>query len=110
MEPKDSRHLGCVPLIFTLGLRMVPNTSQSRGLLRMKLPRSLEAIVPERKLTGYLLSETHPVGRAKAKFFRALGFIGWLIQIQLQVRAEEVSLSGLSKMMVQVRQRHKEQL
>lgn len=40
----------------------------------MRLPRSLEAIVPERKLTGYLLSETHPVGRAKAKFFRALGF------------------------------------
>jgi len=25
-------------------------------------------------LTDYLLSETHPIGRWKAKFFRALGF------------------------------------
>jgi hypothetical protein len=40
----------------------------------MKLPRNLEAVVPERKLTGYLLSETHSVGRTKAKFFRELGY------------------------------------
>ncbi|MBI2025961.1 MAG: hypothetical protein HYT06_01120 [Candidatus Levybacteria bacterium] len=26
------------------------------------------------KLTGYLLSETHSVGRFKAKFFRSIGF------------------------------------
>jgi hypothetical protein len=40
----------------------------------MKLPRNLEAVVPENKLTGYLLSETHPLGRSKAKYFRALGY------------------------------------
>ncbi len=40
----------------------------------MKLPRNLEAIVPERKLAGYLLSETHSVGRTKAKYFRTLGY------------------------------------
>ena len=40
----------------------------------MKLPRNLEAIVPERKLTAYLLSETHPVGRTKTKYFKALGY------------------------------------
>lgn len=40
----------------------------------MKLPYGNDAVVPSRKLTGYLLSETHPVGRSKASFFRGLGF------------------------------------
>ena len=40
----------------------------------MKLPRCKDAVVPEQKLTKYLLSETHYVGSAKAKFFRNLGF------------------------------------
>lgn len=40
----------------------------------MKLPYRKKAIVPKEKLTKYLLSETHPVGSAKSKFFRSLGF------------------------------------
>jgi hypothetical protein len=40
----------------------------------MRLPESESAYVPAEKLTGYLLSESHPVGRAKAKFFRSLGY------------------------------------
>lgn len=40
----------------------------------MKLPNAEAAFVPPEKLTGYLLSETHPVGRSKATFFRAHGF------------------------------------
>ena len=40
----------------------------------MKLPRGDEAVVPLRKLTEYLLSESHPVGSSKAAFFRDLGF------------------------------------
>jgi hypothetical protein len=48
--------------------------SKERTSQAMKLPRNLEAIVSERKLTGYLLSETHSVGRTKAKYFRALGY------------------------------------
>jgi hypothetical protein len=40
----------------------------------MELPNRDQAHVPREKLTGYLLSETHPVGKAKAKFFRNLGF------------------------------------
>lgn len=40
----------------------------------MKLPNPEQAIVPEKKLTDYLLSESHVVGRFKAKFFRRLGF------------------------------------
>lgn len=40
----------------------------------MKLPNREKAYVPREKLLGYLLSETHPVGKSKAKFFRKLGF------------------------------------
>lgn len=34
----------------------------------------MELEVPLRKLTDYLLSPTHPMGRHKARFFAALGF------------------------------------
>ena len=40
----------------------------------MRVPNHDQAYVPERKLTGYLLSRSHPVGKAKARFFRGLGF------------------------------------
>jgi hypothetical protein len=40
----------------------------------MQLPNRENAYVPLPKLTEYLLSETHAVGRSKAKFFRSLGF------------------------------------
>lgn len=40
----------------------------------MKLPNNKNAFIPKEKLIDYLLSETHPVGRSKAKFFRRLGF------------------------------------
>ena len=40
----------------------------------MELPNREQAFVQPTKLAGYLLSETHSVGRSKAKFFRDLGF------------------------------------
>ena len=40
----------------------------------MKLPGYAEAVVPERKLTEYLLSLTHRDGRSKAVFFLRFGF------------------------------------
>jgi len=40
----------------------------------MKLPNWQRAWVPEPKITAYLLSLTHRVGRGKAGFFRAFGF------------------------------------
>ncbi|ETX00772.1 MAG: hypothetical protein ETSY1_09950 [Candidatus Entotheonella factor] len=40
----------------------------------MQLPNRFQAYIPSQKLSAYLLSETHPVGRDKAKFFRTLGF------------------------------------
>lgn len=36
-----------------------------------KLPNAEEAIVESGKLIDYLLSQTHPVGMGKAKFFKA---------------------------------------
>jgi hypothetical protein len=40
----------------------------------MKLPSSDRAIVPQAKITAYLLSEEHPVGRHKAAFFHHFGY------------------------------------
>ncbi len=40
----------------------------------MKLPFHKNAYIQKEKLTEYILSETHTVGRLKAKFFRAAGF------------------------------------
>lgn len=40
----------------------------------MKLPHREKAYIPPSKLTDYLLSETHPIGRSKARFLRAAGF------------------------------------
>ncbi len=40
----------------------------------MKLPNRRRAYIPQEKLSGYLLSPTHTVGKAKSKFFQAIGF------------------------------------
>lgn len=40
----------------------------------MELPNKINAIVPIAKITEYLLSEFHAVGKSKAKFFRSVGF------------------------------------
>ena len=40
----------------------------------VRLPNSDNAYIPESKLTDYLLSDTHPVGRSKARFLNGAGF------------------------------------
>ena len=40
----------------------------------MNLPNRDNAYIQSQKLTGYLLSETHPIGSSKAKLLRACGF------------------------------------
>jgi hypothetical protein len=40
----------------------------------VKLPDHEHAVVPERKITAYLLSLTHRDGRSKAAFFLRFGF------------------------------------
>lgn len=41
----------------------------------MRLPHADEAVIEPQKLHGYLLSATHPIGRFKARFFNALGYV-----------------------------------
>jgi hypothetical protein len=40
----------------------------------VKLPNRGKAYVQPTKLTDYLLSETHPIGRSKARFLNSVGF------------------------------------
>ena len=40
----------------------------------MKLPNRDKVVIPKDKLFKYLLSETHPHGKSKARFFLKLGF------------------------------------
>lgn len=40
----------------------------------MKIPNGKKVFIPIAKLKDYLLSETHAVGKSKAKFFRTIGF------------------------------------
>lgn len=40
----------------------------------MRLPNAEDAVVPEPKITRYLLSLAHPGGRGKALFFLRFGF------------------------------------
>ena len=41
---------------------------------RLKLPNHIQAFVPQKKITHYLLDLTHPQGRPKARFFLGYGF------------------------------------
>jgi hypothetical protein len=40
----------------------------------VKLPNNTKAYIPKEKLTHYLFSEVHIVGKYKAKFFRSIGY------------------------------------
>src|SRR5262249_40607776 len=59
----------------------------------VELPNREQAYVPRKKLTDYLLSETHPEGRSKAIFFRGHGYnenyVDWtsprIVDTQLRV-------------------------
>lgn len=62
----------------------------------MRLPNAEVAQVDPNKVKRYLLSETHPMGRSKAKFFRGIGFnesnVDFLEQGMLAIaKTEEVT-------------------
>jgi L-ribulose-5-phosphate 3-epimerase UlaE len=57
----------------------------------MELPNKLRAYVSINKITDYLLSETHAVGKSKAKFFRSVGF-------------NEANISQFEKILVDIAQ------
>lgn len=54
----------------------------------MVLPNSSKAVIAPEKLRDYLLSQTHPIGRYKALFFRTLGYeqSNWQ-QLESQLRS-----------------------
>jgi hypothetical protein len=50
---------------------------QTRGRwysMKSNLPNFEKAYVPKEKLDNYLLSETHAVGRTKARYFQSIGY------------------------------------
>jgi len=59
----------------------------------VRLPNCDRAFIQPQKLTGYLLSETHSVGRSKAKRLRAVGFndenVAMLEQAILQIATSQ---------------------
>ncbi|NOZ06966.1 MAG: hypothetical protein GXP41_11565 [Chloroflexi bacterium] len=59
----------------------------------MQLPNAAQAYISRRKLTAYLLSETHTIGRIKARFFRALGF-GTHNLVQLEQELLQIAQRG----------------
>ena len=52
---------------------MIPGDCSAKAQT-MKLPNAERAVVPDRKITHYLLSTAHRDGRHKAEFFRSFGF------------------------------------
>lgn len=60
-------------------LRLGP--AESKAFSWVKLPHAQRATADPPKIRDYLLSEEHPVGQYKARFFLALGFTrgGWRI-------------------------------
>ena len=60
----------------------------------MKLPNADRAVIDQRKLREYLLSDSHPVGRFKARYFRSVGFSAahWqALEASLRALATEAS-------------------
>jgi hypothetical protein len=67
----------------------------------VKLPHREKAYIAPSKLADYLLSRTHPIGRWKARLFRAAGFdetsITELERALISIaRSEEVSMVEVS--------------
>ena len=58
----------------------------------MLLPNADAAVIDPVKLHGYLLSTDHPIGRFKARFFHALGFVAHRWQeLEIALRVQHLS-------------------
>lgn len=67
VAPKKHDHFRTSPFLGN------PAIVAHDGRFDLKLPHREKASVARSKLTDYLLSETHPVGRWKRKFFTTVG-------------------------------------
>ena len=61
----------------------------------MQIPNADRAIIDAKKLHGYLLSTSHPVGRFKAAFFSILGYSAakWQV-LEADLREQHLSLGA----------------
>jgi hypothetical protein len=61
----------------------------------MQIPNADRAVIDARKLHGYLLSASHPVGRFKAAFFSKLGYSAakWQV-LEADLRGQHLSRSA----------------
>ena len=68
---------------------------RARGAWDVKLPNRERAVIEPAKLTGYLLSLSHPVGRFKAAFFRSLGYDAVVWQkLEHDLRSQHLELEA----------------
>jgi hypothetical protein len=59
----------------------------------MPLPNADQSVVPLRKLTDYLLSDTHPRGREKAQHLRSYGFTVDRVDL-LEAALRSIAMTG----------------
>ena len=59
---------------FAIIIKTYRSHRKSNHNIFVKLPNRDKAYIQSSKLIGYLLSETHPDGKSKAKLLRAVGF------------------------------------
>lgn len=64
----------------------------------MEIPNAHRAVIEPLKLHGYLLSDSHSVGRSKARFFVALGYSAerWL-RLDADLRTQHLSQDATLK-------------
>lgn len=62
----------------------------------MKIPNADRAVIEPAKLHGYLLSDSHPVGRFKAAFFLGLGYSSeaWR-QLESDLRSQHLAQDAM---------------
>ncbi len=62
----------------------------------MRIPNAGRAVIEATKLHGYLLSTSHPIGRFKAAFFRALGYSAdeWR-RLEADLRAQHLTREAI---------------
>lgn len=58
------------------------------------IPNVAQALVPLAKITDYLLSEVHPIGRSKAGFIRSCGFSSDHPEILIAALKEHAGIHG----------------
>ena len=59
----------------------------------MSLPDADQVLIPLRKLTDYLLSDTHPRGMEKARYLRSYGFTADRVDL-LEAALRSIAMTG----------------